>query len=155
MGVRVKYTSGYDRFLFLLKFFTFLAWLLVTFFSMAGVGQLFESWLDSLSSWIKTLIEIVFFLCVFGVATFLHSITTSRWISIYSAYLYIRISLKTKISFRDANYLAWLFVPNETGRWYPMREIRQMPRELRRQYLLNKAAEIYRAVEIKKSILAK
>lgn len=161
MVVRVPYTHGYDRVLTILRIVTGLIWIGIVLLVLSAAGQIFEilhidfSWFDSLPGWLTGLLEIVFFLGALALAIYLQTITTNRWISILSAYLYIRIRLRTKISLRDADYLSWLFVPNETGSWYPMREVLQIPREIRRQYLLNKAAEIYRAVETKKQILAK
>ncbi len=68
--------------------------------------------------------------------------TVSQWTNAISAYQYIRGHLKTKVSFSEARKLSWLFVPNKTGKWWPMKEIRDLPTEIRRTVLFQTAESI-------------
>jgi len=51
-------------------------------------------------------------------------------------YLYIRHDLQTPISLADARKLEFIFLcPFDPKRWRPHREVLQLPREQRREYL--------------------
>lgn len=55
-------------------------------------------------------------------------------------YLYVRISLRTAAGWRDMKRLDPLFCFDKQLQWCPMKEVRELPREQRRQYLLQQAA---------------
>lgn len=60
------------------------------------------------------------------------------------SYLYIRCSLFTPVSWKEAETVAFLFSGDAEGRWYPLRELRKLPKELRRETLLEFADRIMR-----------
>lgn len=68
-----------------------------------------------------------------------------------SSYLYIRLSLRTPITFSEAKYFAFLFVPNDTGSWWPMREIKNLPKESRRQYIFEFAERVHGSLDSQES----
>lgn len=61
----------------------------------------------------------------------------------FQTFLYINYSLSTKVSFREAKYFVFLFAPNDTGKWYPMKGIKELPKEIRRMGLFHSAQKIY------------
>ena len=71
----------------------------------------------------------------------------SQFFHTLSAYMYIRLDLDTKVSYREAKDLAFLFVPNETGVWWPMREVKSLPEKERKQYLYAYLTRIVRSIE--------
>jgi len=153
VAIRVSYTHGYDRALTLLRFIVFSIWVVIVLWAISVQNEILKifnvnfSWLELLPDWLNVVITLTVFLGYFALAIYLHKITTNRWIGNLSAYLYIRKTLNTQISFRDAASIAWLFVPNETGKWYPMKEVLQVSPEFRKQYLFTRAAEIARQLD--------
>ena len=149
MAIRVSYTHAYDRSLTILRFITGFMWFVIVAWALSATGKLLgilgieiSSLEDFLPDWLNVILTIILLISFFTLAIYLHSITTNRWIGTLSAWLYIRYTLKTHVSFADATKVSWLFVPNETGKWYPMKELLQIPQERRRTDLLAKATEI-------------
>jgi hypothetical protein len=147
MAVRIPYTHGYDRVLTFLRLLAYLTWFIIVLSTLYALGGLLtamgiDSLLDALPGWLNVVFIIGLFLGCLMLTVYLHSITTNRWIGNLSAWLYIRGTLKTRLSFGDAAKISWLFVPNETGKWYPMKEVLRIPQESRRDYLLTRAREI-------------
>lgn len=58
-----------------------------------------------------------------------------------ATFLYIRNTLKTDVSLEEAKRLTFLFSGNK-GKWYPMEEVRKLPKESRREYLFERASSI-------------
>src|SRR5262249_40871885 len=71
----------------------------------------------------------------------------SQFFRTLSAYMYIRLDLDTKVSYREAEGLAFLFIPNETGVWWPMREVKSLPEKERKQYIYAYLTRIVRSIE--------
>jgi hypothetical protein len=59
-----------------------------------------------------------------------------------ATFLYIRNTLKTDVSLEEAKRLTFLFSGNNNGKWYPMEEIRKLPKESRREHLFERASSI-------------
>ncbi len=57
-------------------------------------------------------------------------------------YLYVRISLRTAAGWRDMKTLNLLFCFDKQLQWCEMKEVKELPREQRRQYLLQQAASL-------------
>lgn len=86
---------------------------------------------------------IVIFIVAFLAIIVTHAMTIEQWYHVVQTYLYIRINLATAISLHEAKHLLLLFAPTDEGRWYPMSGIRELPKEYRRQVLLDSARKIY------------
>lgn len=71
-----------------------------------------------------------------------HAIFINPIYHILTTYLYVRVDLGTKISFKEAKDLRILFEPNKSGVWYPMKEIKQLPKEFRREALFTRFVQI-------------
>jgi len=57
-------------------------------------------------------------------------------------YLYVRVSLRTVVGWRDMKTLNPLFCFDKQLQWLQMKEVRELPRDQRRQYLLQQAASL-------------
>jgi len=58
------------------------------------------------------------------------------------AYLYIRLTLSTKVGPSDAKALAFLFKLSSNGKWYPLLEIKKLNPEDRREALFQFAKKV-------------
>jgi len=56
-------------------------------------------------------------------------------------YLYVRLSLLTPISWKEAEDVSFIFDGDISGRWYPLLELRQIPRECRHEFLMEFAEQ--------------
>ena len=54
----------------------------------------------------------------------------------FSSFLYVRLHLRTKISYSDIKKIAFLFEADWDGRWYPLEEVRNISKPLRRDFVL-------------------
>lgn len=59
-----------------------------------------------------------------------------------SSFLYLRLSLGIKVSWQEARYLAFLFSVNKSGKWYPLKEVKKIPKEKRKAFVCDFAAKI-------------
>ena len=59
-----------------------------------------------------------------------------------AAYWYLKRDLKTPVSWEEAKALSFLFVGDKEGQWYPLAGVRKLPKDQRKQYLFDFAAEI-------------
>ncbi|MDP6634525.1 MAG: hypothetical protein QGG42_06485 [Phycisphaerae bacterium] len=57
-------------------------------------------------------------------------------------YLYVRVSLRTAVRWGDMKILNPLFCFDKQLQWCEMKEVKELPREQRRQYLLQQAANL-------------
>ena len=57
-------------------------------------------------------------------------------------YLYVRISLRTAAGWRDMKTLGPLFCFDKKLQWCQMKEVRELPTEQRREYLLQQATTL-------------
>lgn len=60
----------------------------------------------------------------------------------WAAYRYINKDLDTPVTRDAARRLSFLFCENADGKWYPMKQVKALPKEQRKQYLFNFAAEL-------------
>jgi hypothetical protein len=144
MGV-INYTSAPSFFVGLIAALTNVG-LFFLFLFLGRELQLllgYEHW----TSLAQTIAVIALFLGSLIAAGLVGYAFATRFFHPLSSFLYVRLSLRTPITWRDALYLAFLLSPNDTKRWYPMREVRQLPVGERREALLKEAARIYRTME--------
>ena len=101
-------------------------------FSKVGLGTNMNTVLDILA-------------IIFGylLSRYLYALTFGRIFSTLSTYLYLRIELKTKMSWKDADFVSFLFTPNETGKWYPMDNVLKLPEKDRPKAVLEFAKKVY------------
>lgn len=139
----VRYTSGFDYLLIIVRYACFGLWLaaVVSFLEATGLSETpFPE--QALLKIIALLLSLAFF---FGSAAFLHHFTTAKLLSIFSAWLYIRFTLKTPISFFEAAQVRALFVLNTSGKWYPCTEVLSLPQGQRVAYIMNFHAQLENA----------
>ena len=59
----------------------------------------------------------------------------STFLDTFIAYLYLRAILWVDVNWREAKSLSRLFVGNKSGTWYPLTEVRSIPRNQRKDYV--------------------
>lgn len=84
---------------------------------------------------------LVLFLPIGGLII-LHDKLTNKFYNKLSTFLYVKLTLGADITFNEAGNLSWLFEVYDDGTWYPLREIRKLPKGERKYYLFNTAYEI-------------
>lgn len=133
----MAYTS--DQHL-VVKMGTFFAWGL----SCVGLGYLLETIGRLLGLSVEQIVPygIAFVIVSAAVAYLLHRYDPI--LDAFSAYLYIRQGLETRVSFAEAKALSFLFAGDAEGKWYPLAEVRKLPEENRKQYLFDFAAQFQR-----------
>lgn len=89
---------------------------------------------------------VILFIVGFFGALIVHGLFIEQFYHVIQTYLYVTVNLGTKISMRDARYLMFLFAPSELGQWYPMKGIKDLPKEIRRQALMESTKRIYREI---------
>jgi hypothetical protein len=60
-----------------------------------------------------------------------------QYLSILSSWLYVRMSLRSNVSFSEAKALRKLFQLDISGKWIPIREIRRLPKDARHDAMLH------------------
>jgi hypothetical protein len=122
---------------------------MVTFFAWAGawiaLGYVLHRITSPLLALSKKYDELVpygiAFLIVSGILAYLFH-KHDPWFDAVGAYFYIRQDSGTTLSFAEAKALSFLFVGDADGKWYPLTEVKKLPKEKRKQYLFDFAAQI-------------
>jgi hypothetical protein len=60
-----------------------------------------------------------------------------QYVSILSSWLYARLALRTDITFSEAKALRKLFQLDLSGKWIPLKSVKQLPSDQRRAALLH------------------
>jgi hypothetical protein len=68
-----------------------------------------------------------------------------QYLSILSSWLYARMSLRTKVTFSEAKALRKLVQLDVSGKWVPIREVKQLPSDARHDAVMQ-ALERFSAV---------
>jgi DnaJ like chaperone protein len=108
----------------------------------------FASFLDliNINSTILNILSILLIIVAFIGSLVIHALYIEQFYHTIQTYLYVVINLKTKINFQEAKYLKLLFAPSELNQWYPMKGIKDLPKENRRQALFYSARKIYKDI---------
>ena len=143
MAVRVPYTSTIDRILIVPRLiasaliFGLVAWGIIAAFEFFHIP---EKW--NISGFLNIVLFLLLVLISGIISAFIYSKTVGKFLFSLSAFLYIRLKLKTKMSWRDSNSVAFLFIPNETGKWYPMLDALKIEQENRESYIKEFAKKV-------------
>jgi len=108
----------------------------------------FASLLDLINnnSPILNILSVLLMIVAFIGSLAVHAMYIEQFYHTIQTYLYVAINLKTKINFIEAKYLKLLFAPSELNQWFPMKGIKDLPKENRRQALLLSAQKIYKDI---------
>lgn len=121
-------------------------------------GTHFWSYLFIPITWVTRLFSMYCFIYLFmdvfkwhgffglvGVALglFVHFLTLDQIYILLHTHLYINLSLRTKTTLKESWYFSFLFSPNDSGRWYPLKQIKQMEKDQRKAELFLAARQIY------------
>jgi hypothetical protein len=132
-----RYTHGIN---FIFRILYFLASMCV----LIGIGILVQPFAESyLSQKYGEIIAIIFGL----IAMFAAQHYLFRCFDDLSTFFYVRRTLKTVITYKEAKDLIILFTPNETGKWYPLSEIKALPENERKAYLFHQAEIAWKEFE--------
>lgn len=122
---KITYTHFFNL---ICRIINFIASLLVLLLVVDCTSPLFKRWVSSdYGEYIAFGLGLILMI--------LAQIYVFAFLDYISAYLYLRLILFTPVSLKEAKELAFLFVPNDTGTWYPLKEIRKLPRHQRKQFL--------------------
>jgi hypothetical protein len=132
MAIRVHFTHSFDRILTIPRILISF----ILFFSVVGGFAFLLDTSDILGK-LKTGVTINFIVFMallfvsYGLTRYIYSKTAGRFFDTLSSYLYIKYKLKTKMSWKEADFVSFLFSPNGTGQWYPMKEVLKVSEEKR------------------------
>lgn len=59
-----------------------------------------------------------------------------------SSYFYVKYSLKVNVDFSEAQEFSFLFKANHMGLWYPLTEVKLLPKDERKKYIYNFIARL-------------
>lgn len=107
--------------------------LLICVFIIAGIAEAVES-ISKLPEGLALTIGVV------SACAFL--LITQTYRNTFSAWIYTRLILKTRISLKEAKSISNLFSVNGSGLWHPMKHIKQLSPEARRKALITAAERI-------------
>jgi DnaJ like chaperone protein len=82
----------------------------------------------------------------FVLGLFVHYLTLDQLYILLHTHLYINLSLRTKTNLKESWFFSLLFSPNETGRWYPLEQIKKIDKEKRKVELFLAARQIYKEI---------
>jgi hypothetical protein len=82
------------------------------------------------------------FAVVFVACLIVYSKLTAKYEEEVGAYFYLRGELETQVSFQEAKALSFLFSGENGGKWYPLAEVKKLPKEQRKQYLFDFAERV-------------
>lgn len=88
------------------------------------------------------IVGIIIVLLPIGGLIIIHDKLTDQFYNTLSTFLYVKLTLRTDITLDDAGSLSWLFEVYDDGHWYPLKEIRKLPKDERKYYLINTANKI-------------
>lgn len=136
MGAYFRYTSktsiGVGIIAFIVNIFMFFIVFRILVYVINALN-LSSSW--NLAPLILSFISLIIFSVIFSQHIF-HPL---------SAYLYAKTELGVDgLTWNEIKYITFLFVPNTSGKWYPMTHIKELPKSLRKRALLESAKKIVR-----------
>ena len=129
MAVRIPVTHGWSR---LVAFLKIIAAFVLIMLIIGGAHEIIHYRSDVVD--ILLLIGIIIFFISF----------ISKFFSALSTLLYVRLTLRTPINYKDAFHISYFFEPNNCGKWYPMRHLLDVPKEIRRSVLFETIDKINR-----------
>lgn len=136
MSVKVSYTHIYDKIVtFFFKFPTSIGLFLLFGFLIIEIERLIR--IDKSNESLNIAIGIGIFILAYFISSFVYSKIFANFYHYLSAYLYVRLSLRTKLSWKEVTEIAWMFVPNESGVWYPLKEVKKLDKIERKQFLID------------------
>jgi hypothetical protein len=132
---QIKYMHIYDKTIsILIKYPLGIALFASIGFLLVGLEEIFE--ISGENENVNIAIGIGLFLVSSILSIFIYEKLFAKLFFTLSAYLYIRFSLKTKITWKQTKMVDWLFVVNDRGVWYPMKEVKQLEEKERVNYIL-------------------
>lgn len=135
MAVKISYTHIYDKIVaFLFKIPTSILLFFLCGYLIIEIEELLRP--DRSNETLNILIGISIFIMTFFFSSLIYTKIFSNFYHFLSAYLYVRLSLRTPLNWGEVKEIAWIFVPNELGVWYPMKGVKKLPKKERKQFII-------------------
>lgn len=143
--MRIQFTSGYD---FLIATLRLLIGIILGMFGLITVLKI-SNWFvlisgleSTIPEWVEGVIGLTSAIIGSVLGLYVYYKTAGPFLNNLSSFLYIRRDLKAKVTFNEAKLLSFLFVPNDSGKWYPLDHIPTLPEDQRKQQLFILAQQI-------------
>jgi hypothetical protein len=142
MAIKVPFTSTIDRILIIPRLLSsFLIFGLVTW-GIISIIEFFQLEKLKISEFLSIVIFILLLLISGIITSFIYTKTAGKFFFILSAFIYIRYKLKTKMTWKDSSSVAFLFVPNDTGKWYQLNEVLRIEENNRVSFIIEFANKV-------------
>jgi hypothetical protein len=142
MAIKVPFTSTIDRILIIPRLISSFIIFGIIIGIIITIIDFFQLEKINISEFLSVLLFIVLLITSGIVTSFIYTKTAGKFFFILSAFLYIRFKLKTKMSWNDSSSVAFLFVPNESGKWYPLKEVLKIEVNKRSAFILEFAKKV-------------
>ncbi len=147
MAVTIRCTHGWNRLYQFVLWIASIALLVAIFImimpllnSMQPLADIIQDAGNSIGipDWVFSVIGVIlaFFAILAAIYGAVFLLTNTILQPELPTFLYVRLSLLTPISWKEAGKVSFLFEGDVFGHWYPLRELRRVPREFRRDLLL-------------------
>ena len=144
MGAKIYSTSSIDAWLNIPRIIVTLVYLTViiggVFYPLVQFN-IFEKL--NIGETGSIVVAIIVFIGGILLSRYIFRITAGHFFNTLSSFIYVRHELKTKISWKDADYVSFLFTPNSTGKWYTMYGVLRIPENERVDYIVKFADKVY------------
>ena len=143
MAVKIHHTSSIDGIINVLRILVNFIYIVTIIGGlMVFVDYINLSEILKLSENANMIGIIALFIGGMFLSTFLFRISAGKFFAVLSSFLYVRVELKTKIRWKDASFVSFLFTANSTGKWYPMHNVLELPKEQRVNYIIGFAIKV-------------
>jgi DnaJ domain len=134
---KLHYKTAYQRF-FEVSYFIFLVGLFVLFYLIIS-SIVLDKYAASTWPGFSKLLQIYLSLWVVKkIGTSLIQDYPDR----LANFLYLRIHLKVKITWAKFEEISFIFIPYNPGKWYPLKDLNNIPKNLRKRFILEFAERI-------------
>ena len=138
MGAKFYFTSRIDGFV---RLFIGLPLMLGIIFSIgSGLNEVIDKFLNIEGNPRELIVGLGGI--AIGVGIYIKYVV--NYLHFLTSYLQLRLVLGVNVTFKEAKSLAALFVLNEEGAWFPVEEVKKLPKEERKSYLFKFAKKVGR-----------
>jgi hypothetical protein len=134
---RLHYKTAYQKF-FEVSFFIFLVCLFVLFYLIISSIVLDKYAARTWPGFSKMLQIYLSFWIVKKISTSLIQDFPDR----LANFLYLRIQLKVNITWKKFEEISFIFIPYNPGKWCPLKDLNNIPKNLRKEFILEFAERI-------------
>jgi len=133
MARKINYTHGYDLLWKLFEWF----FMVIALFLSAGIAYIISVPLGKISEGLMFILGIIIFilsLILFFKLIFLGDYLPTKW--------YVENNFNIELDKKECKYFSCIFSGNGFNRWYPLKELIDIPESQRKEVMFNLAKEI-------------